>query len=376
MKTITIVQRVLPHYRIPFFTKLKEDLRASGIEMKLIYGQEFPGAVPKTVPIDEPWALKIQNSYFTLMNTELVWQPSLQHLNGSDLIIFEQANRLLLNYLLLGRLVGNGAKIAYWGHGKNFQTKCSGGIKERFKKRLMDKVDWWFAYTDLTATILKAEGYPEARLSVVRNSIDTENMIVDCESVNEEMLLDVKRSLALESDNIGVYCGGMNADKKLDFLIEACTLVREHIADFQMVFVGDGPLQQLVFDSCEKHPWMHHVGPKFGREKAMYLKLAKAILMPGPVGLVVLDSFVSGVPLITTNIASHGPEIDYLEDGVNGLLAANDVDTYARVVAGFLNTPQQQEKLRQGCAISSNVYTIDNMVANFSSGVRACLNGH
>lgn len=374
MKTVTIIQRVLPHYRIPFFKKLKDDLFANGIDLKLVYGQEHPGSVPKTVSIDEPWAFKIQNAYLNFINIELVWQPCLHYVKGSDLIIFEQANRLLVNYLLHSRLAGKGAKIAYWGHGKNFQAKNSGGVKESLKKLLMDKVDWWFAYTDLTANILKAEGYPDTQLSVVRNSIDTENMVADCEGINKDMLLEVKRNLGINSNNICVYCGGMYSDKKLDFLIEACALIRERISDFQMIFIGDGPLQQLVAGSCEKYSWMHYVGPKFGREKASYLKLAKALLMPGLVGLVVLDCFVSGVPLITTDIDFHSPEIDYLENGVNGIVTATDVNSYAAAVAGFLCSPKQQEDLRKGCAASSQIYTIDNMVSNFSAGVRACLN--
>jgi glycosyltransferase involved in cell wall biosynthesis len=374
MKTVIIIQRVLPHYRIPFFKKLKDNLFTIGIDLKLVYGQEHLGSVPKTVSIDEPWAYKIHNVYLNFFNIELVWQPCLQLVKGSDLIIFEQANRFLVNYLLLSRLAGKGAKIAYWGHGKNFQAKRGRGVNECLKRRLIGNVDWWFAYSDLTANILKAERYPETRISVVRNSIDTETMIADCKSIAAEELIEVKRNLGIESDNICVYCGGMYSDKKLDFLIDACFLIRERVADFHMVFVGDGPMQQFISDACSKFPWIHYVGPKYGKEKATYLKTAKALLMPGPIGLVVLDCFISGVPLITTNIQSHGPEIDYVDDGVNGIVTAADVNSYAAVVAEFLCSSEQQEKLKKGCADGSQIYTIDNMIRNFSEGVRACLN--
>jgi len=65
-KQVIFIQRVLPHYRLPFFDKLYGTLFNQNINMKLVYGQEYPGTVPKTFPIEEPWAHKIRNRYFNI----------------------------------------------------------------------------------------------------------------------------------------------------------------------------------------------------------------------------------------------------------------------------------------------------------------------
>ena len=101
--SIAIVRRIVPHYRVPFFNKLKAQLDHCGIEMDLYYGQERPGTVPRGVIVDSPWAIKLHNSYLSMRGVELVWQPCLTGLRSYDLVILEQANRLMINHALLFR---------------------------------------------------------------------------------------------------------------------------------------------------------------------------------------------------------------------------------------------------------------------------------
>ena len=97
------------------------------------------------------------------------------------------------------------------------------------------------------------------------------------------------------------------ADCALKFLLEACALVRAEVPDFEMIFVGSGADAGLVSQAARRHDWIHYVGPKFGRELVPYFMASKLLLMPGLVGLVVLDSFACEVPLVTTNVAYHSP---------------------------------------------------------------------
>src|SRR5690349_11130674 len=143
---VTIVQRILPHYRIAFFERLHEQLAMCGIELELVYGQELPGTVPRTVPLQAPWALQIKNRYLALGSSELIWQPCLANLRGSDLIIVEQSNRLVLNYWLQLRRSFSRPMLGFWGHGRNMQSRRPQGLRERLKTSLARHVDWWFAY--------------------------------------------------------------------------------------------------------------------------------------------------------------------------------------------------------------------------------------
>ena len=47
MRQVAFVQRVLPHYRHPFFDGLAKCLADEGIALTVYYGNEYPGTVPK-----------------------------------------------------------------------------------------------------------------------------------------------------------------------------------------------------------------------------------------------------------------------------------------------------------------------------------------
>src|SRR5690606_20792153 len=113
--------------------RLHSALAQRGIRLQLVYGQERPGTVPATVDLDEPWASRIRNTYFSAGSVEVVWQPCLNRVADSDLTIVEQSNRLLLNTLLQLRRATTGTRLAFWGHGRNLQSRRSGGLRERFK---------------------------------------------------------------------------------------------------------------------------------------------------------------------------------------------------------------------------------------------------
>jgi GT2 family glycosyltransferase len=77
MKNIIILQRIVPHYRLPLYQRLYQLLLDDGIRLTVIYGQECEGTVPKSIEIDEPWAVRIKNKYFIVRGKEVIWQPCL-----------------------------------------------------------------------------------------------------------------------------------------------------------------------------------------------------------------------------------------------------------------------------------------------------------
>ena len=95
--------------------------------------------------------------------------------------------------------------------------------------------------------------------------------------------------------------------------------------------------------------------------------------MPGLVGLGILDSFALGVPLITTDIPVHSPEIDYLENEINGIMTKHDVVEYANAVVHLLSDQDKYQSIKSSALLSSEEYTIENMVNNFYNGILAAL---
>jgi glycosyltransferase involved in cell wall biosynthesis len=375
MPRVSIVQRILPHYRLAFFERLHDRLEHLGIELRLCYGQEQPGTRPGSVDLQSGWVRRVRNRYLfdNGARRAVVWQPCLRELMKSDLVIAEHASRLLINYplALLSRL--GGARMALWGHGTNLQGGGRGELVNRARDAQLQRAHWWFAYTALSARVVASAGYPRDRITVVNNSIDTTALGDAVAAVSAHARESLRRELDLPASGVGIFCGRLVAEKRLDLLREACELVSLRRPDFRLIVIGDGPSEEEVRRMAHDCAWVRFVGPKYGPELAPYLAVSDFMLMPGLVGLVIVDSFAAGVPLITTDHRRHSPEIEYLRHGENALVTEVRADALANTIVSLMDSRDQLLQLKSGCRTSAHEYTLERMVERFSDGVLAAL---
>ena len=152
-------------------------------------------------------------------------------------------------------------------------------------------------------------------------------------------------------------------------MLEAVLKIKEAVPDFHFILLGGGPDVELVEDFEKHHSWFHYVGPRFDQEKVPFLKAAKIFLLPGAVGLAILDSFCTVTPMVTTTYPFHGPEIEYLRSGENGVITDNNLQAFVTGVAEVLTNNEKYQKLASGCASSARKYSMEEMVNNFSEGI-------
>lgn len=371
MKKIAIVSKTLPHYRTSFFNGLRENLLSKNIELVLIYGQPSHRDSQKSDAVDVDWGIKVPNKIIKMGRVELYWQPVLKHLKDVDLVIVEQASKLLLNYILVMQNVIGIRKVAFWGHGKNFQKSSSNKFGEWIKKQISTHVHWWFAYNDLSAEIVQAMGFPRENITSVQNAIDTRSLTESFQKITQDEIVAVHKELDINSDNIAIFSGGMYPEKQIPFLLESLIHIRKQMPDFHMVFIGGGVDAKLVAQAAAENLWIHFLGPVFGNKIVPYFAISKVILIPGAAGLVVLDSFAFETPIITINIPSHGPEISYLVNMENGLIIkeSSSPSDYAVEVVKLLQDSEKLYMLIQGCKASREKFTIENMIDKFVEGV-------
>jgi glycosyltransferase involved in cell wall biosynthesis len=373
---VSLVFKSLYHYRIAFCEQLRQRLDSLGIDLRVIHGQPGREDAAKQDSATLAWAHQIRNTVVPVGRRELFWQPALPALRGSDLIVVEVASKLLLNYVLLARQMLGGRRVAFLGHGFNARQRPGTAVGELVKAAMSVRVHWWFAYNRVSAEAVARLGYPVERITDIQNAIDTRVLIEARRRIPPGQLDDLRRTLGIGGEHVGIFVGGMYADKLLPFLLDACRRIRHQIPDFEMIFLGAGPDQALVQSAAAELPWIHYVSPKFGADKVPYCLLAQVLLLPGAVGLAVLDSFALGLPLVTVEDRFHGPELAYLEDGRNGIVlpGATDAGDYTSAVAGLLRDPDRLTLLREGCAAASGTYTMEEMVRRFAAGLCLALN--
>jgi len=170
-----------------------------------------------------------------------------------------------------------------------------------------------------------------------------------------------------------VYIGGLYDDKRLDVILGSMrTLVAEY-PYLELHLAGVGPEQEMVEAFAKEHEWCTYAGSVFGEARDRLLFSATAIVMPGAVGLVAIDSFHYATPILTTSCDNHGPEVSYLQDRENALILDNhgNVQSYTRLVRKFLESESLADQLRDGCRESAKRYDIKDTAANFVKGVLA-----
>jgi glycosyltransferase involved in cell wall biosynthesis len=372
---VVITQHRLLHYRQAFFDRLRAACAQRGIELRLVHGQPSAAEALKKDVGTLPWADAVANRFLRVRGVDLIWQPYPAALRNADLVVLIQENRILSNYPWLLRWgVRKGQRVAYWGHGRNLQSAAPDGLRERWKRWFVNRVDWWFAYTDSTRDILEGDGFPSSRISVLDNAIDNEQLLRDLASVSPAQRAACRERLgAGDGAPVGLYCGSLYPDKRLDLLLASAERVHAARPDFRLVVVGDGPSRPIVTDAAATRPWIHWAGVQRGAAKAAWFRSADLYLSPGAVGLHVLDAFCAGLPMITTEGARHGPEVAYLQSGRNGFIVPDDASAYAQTVLQILGDDALMARIRQAADQDAKRYTLSNMVDRFVEGIDGCL---
>ncbi|MCW7538559.1 glycosyltransferase family 4 protein [Aquabacterium sp. A7-Y] len=369
---VIVVQEVIPHYRLKLFELLHDRLAHAGVELKVVYGKPNEEQAAKQDLVDLPpsFGLKVRNLW---LSDRMLYQPVIGNLLRADLAIFPNAAAYLPNYFFWLRKKRKCPQLGFWVYHTR-QRAADRSLKEAVSRRMMRRGDWWFAYTDSTRDYLLANGAAEDRITVLNNSVDVAAFRASLAAVDAADLQAFSSRHGIPAGApAGLFCGGLHRSKRLDFLFEALRWIHEQQPDFQLLVIGDGTCRDIVARAAAHDRRIHYLGASFGRDKALCFRLAQLFLCPGLVGLAILDAFAAGLPLVTTESWIHSPEIDYLHDGVNGLMTEDDARAYAAAVLGLLQSETQRRTLARAALDDAGHYSIDNMAGRFFEGIQRSL---
>ncbi len=361
---VAIIHPWLPQYRRKFFEELVRAGAEAGLDFEIFYGATPAEWSARGDAVTSSDASMLPTRRFGPLNYKSVASVLQQEWS---LIIVEQAVRNLETYELFARA----RPVAFWGHGRTY-TKAPSLAQERFKRWLTRRGRWFFAYTPGGAAAVISSGFDEDRVTIVQNSIDTSGLSFDLANVNTRDVRQFKEIHGL-SDSTAIYIGGLDRDKRLGFLFEAAQIVHERDPMFRLLIAGNGSERDAVRNKADKLPYVHYLGPLFGEAKAVAMKSARVLAMPGRVGLVAVDSFVAGLPMVTTDWPWHAPEFEYLRHGQNSWVTRDSVEDFANGLHQILGDELLRNSLEAGCHVDARRYTLDAMVRNFLDGTRKAL---
>ncbi|MCB8910107.1 glycosyltransferase family 4 protein [Rhodococcus rhodochrous] len=365
---VAIIHPWLPQYRTRFFESLYSICRENGVDLHIFYGETPREWSARNDSATTSVATELRTRFFQVRNRTLSFKDRkvVREEGPFDLLILEQAIRNLETYsYLIDKRVSR--KVAFWGHGKTY-TAEKGRLEEWVKSFVTRRGTWFFGYTDGGTEAVVRNGFDAERTTVVQNSIDTEGLRASLDEISAAEVHTFRSSRGLGS-HTALYLGGVDEAKRIPFLLDCAAVIGSTDPEFSLLIAGSGSMIDYVRDRASREAWIVPLGSTFGREKALAMRSAQMLMIPGRVGLVAVDSLVAGLPIITTDWPLHAPEFEYLEDGRTCVIADDDVDSYARAVAELFKDGVQLGDMRTQCLLEAPRFSATEMAERFFDGI-------
>lgn len=361
----------MPAYRVPFF----EELIKVGLQDEIKY-EIYAGAPPRDADgrSDNVTAHPLFNYVSTrelkFLGRSILFHKIKPRWGQADLVISEQSIRNFVLYRWL--FIDKPKRLALWGHGNTY-TKKKTSLEIWLKSNLLNRCIWFFGYTEQSVKYVGGNGFPKGQTTIVRNSTDTQKIQRTMSEINIKEIDDFKSKFELHDGPIAIFIGALDPSKRLDFLLSSAIQIQTRLQDFQLLIFGSGPELKKTLTAIEDIPFIQYCGKANHMTLALISSIGSIIMMPGRVGLIAVDSFVLGLPIVTTKWDYHAPEVEYLIDGVNAHFSVNNLEIYSEDVVSIINDKKRLIELKRNCINSSKHFSIENMASNFHCGVKSAL---
>lgn len=365
---VAVVQRILPPYRLGPLGRISELLRqeAPGSSLTVFHGD--PG-VPSG---------RVSNSFFERHDENhygpggLVFRRGLlSELPGRfDVVVCEFGLRLAFAPALMAACRRRGTAFVWWGSGwEEWHEAGPGGLRALrriWRAHLARSADGIICYGHRAQRFYGRLGVPLERTAVAVNSLDTGTIELERRR-SEDRWGDrdhAKSARGFSGSSLFLFVGRLLDYKRADLFIDAVAACGS--GDVRGVVIGDGPDRARLERLAKKNApgRIHFEGAVHERgPMADWFRAADALVLPGQAGLAVNDALAHGVPVIAGSEA--GPELEALEDGVNGLVVS---DPKAESLARAMLRIRDDGEFRRR-AENNRGPRMDDMARGFVSGV-------
>lgn len=331
MAKIVIVQSYVPRYRIALFEQLRILLDEAGHELVVVSGrplgeqEEREDAVHLTGvghATFTPKVLRVGPIQIRLAPNKRAWQDA-------DAVVVELAAGALASYkALLGPL-----PTAVWGHVGNFVAPDHRLIRglRAWQARRADEV---LAYTGRGGTTALEYGARPDQVTVLRNTVDTSSLRALVLEARNRPVADVRTELDAPEGPLFSVVGGLDTDKRIDLLVATLDELWRNQSPIRFLVGGRGRQEHLLDEACRRGQAML-LGHIDDQQKALLARISIALFNPGRVGLIAVESFALGLPIITTNTPFHAPEFEYLRPGKDSLVVNADATALSTTLSSL-----------------------------------------
>jgi glycosyltransferase involved in cell wall biosynthesis len=282
---VGLQQRVLPGYRAPLFdllsSKCLDGLSVFAGQPRADEGIQEAGGLGSAI------YFPAKNQHFSQGRTYLChqrgWREWLEEWDP-DVLILEANPRYISNRNAQKWMQKRGRPVIGWGLGSPHSSGLFSETRRRIRKRYLFEFDALIAYSSMGAEQYAELGVPPGRIHVAINSA----------TLPPQKPPD--RPVKVDGKLVILFVGRLQARKRVDLLLRACTLVEPSP---ECWIVGDGPERSMLEHLSEEvFPAAKFLGAKQGQELTDLFTKADLFVLPGTGGLAIQEAMAYGLPVI------------------------------------------------------------------------------
>lgn len=360
-------QGCVPIYRRAFYERLA---RSDAIEYVVAAGEPPKGT--DYIVAQPPFSfetLPIRNQNLKFGGKDFVWQALAgRYWSSFDGIVLGEEFKYLshIPLALISKL--RGRPLVWWGFGDAPPPGPIGGAM----RQLRNLGAGYLAYTEGGRRTLAASGFDDNAIAVLNNTVDIDQQRALRDAAAGESDAALRAALGVPAGiPVLLYFGRFLPGKHIDVLIRYVQSRRATAQPVAALIFGDGVekdrLQALAAGAPDIVLHRHD-----DMQLARALKLCVGLAIPGFVGLAITHGFAHGAPMLTRE-GVHPPEIEYLRDGVNGLMLPADEAAFFAGLDAYVGDPALQAKLSAGAADAAALLTMDAMASRFDALMQSLL---
>jgi glycosyltransferase involved in cell wall biosynthesis len=316
----------------------------------------------------------------------LSWQPgSIEACRetDADVVILSWQSRSIDVPWALRTARRRGVATVIWGHGFG---KTHPRLGDLMRRLTADIADSCLLYGPSTRLRVIDQGVPAERVFSAPNAIDQSSIVTATEDWRGRAEdLDAFRAREGLHGPVVLFLSRLEADKNPALLVESFAEVLKQQPDATLVFVGDGAARsqtEAAVDRLGVRGRVRFAGAVYDETRiAPWALSANLLIHPGGIGLSLMHAFGYGVPVITTDrMELHGPEVEILAPGRNGLFFRHGdaSDLAAKILELLDDDARRSEMAKVALATVSGPRgrNVEGMVAGFLDAIDFAASRH
>lgn len=208
--------------------------------------------------------------------------------------------------------------------------------------------------------------------SISEKMVDARRAFFVSNTIDVESIFRIVNGNDIMPENNILFIARIIPSKRVDILLEYFQEIKKRSKDSRLFIIGGGhgaEQYKNISEGIEDVCWLGGIVEE--ETIAKYMNISKIVFVPGASGLSIVHSFAYKKPYVTLNLERHGPEIDYLVDGKNGLiLPFDDKENNISKIVRLLTDDAYYNRMSAAAYEMAKKLTLENWVISMRNALQ------